>query len=86
MTHFAKKAGLFQAILFSLLLSGCNTLEIKSSSVESAPQNKQIEETEPAYISTVVSPEVTLPPADIWERLRRSFLLLNRIILVLKKR
>jgi membrane-bound lytic murein transglycosylase D len=73
MTHFAKKAGLFQAILFSLLLSGCNTLGIKSSSVESEPQEKQIDEIEPVYTSTVASAEVTLPPADIWERLRRSF-------------
>ncbi|NCW09979.1 MAG: hypothetical protein EBW40_09595, partial [Gammaproteobacteria bacterium] len=66
MTHFAKKAGLFQAVLFSLLFSGCNTLDIKSSSIDSEPK-------EPVVATIVAQPETLLPPADIWERLRRSF-------------
>jgi membrane-bound lytic murein transglycosylase D len=74
MTHFAKKAGLFQAVVFSLLFSGCNTLDIKSSSVKSEPkEQKKIEKIETVVTTTVDQPEVTLPPADIWERLRRSF-------------
>ncbi len=74
MTHFAKKAGLFQAVVFSLLFSGCNTLDIKSSSVKSEPkEQKKIEKIETVVTTTVDQPEATLPPADIWERLRRSF-------------